>query len=56
MYQTAFQNFDLSILPIIGLLLFVVTFALIVTWNFTYLRMKFYETESRLPLQEDRHE
>lgn len=56
MYQLAFQYFDDRILPIVGLLLFFLTFISCVGWVFYYSRQKDnFKVEANLPLREDPH-
>lgn len=56
MYQLAFQHFDDRALPIVGLLLFFVTFSACVAWVYYYSRRtENFKAEANLPLNEDQH-
>lgn len=56
MYQLAFQHFDDKVLPIVGLLLFFLTFIASVAWVFYYSHKKEnFKAEANLPLIEDEH-
>ncbi len=54
MKQAALRHFDMPWLPVTGLLLFVVCFALYTYWTFRRSNRAHYQEASRIPLEDER--
>ncbi len=54
MKQEILKNFDVPILPITALILFVVCFALYAWWTFRAENRPAYEAASKLPLEDEK--
>lgn len=56
MKKQVFENFDITLLPSLGMILFLVLFIGVVIWVFRKSSEKLYHEVENLPLEEAKHE